>query len=351
MPRSFPDLRKSENWYGLLPQMLDIEQKWLLEHGGALLQLLPASKKAYLGAAITLWDQALYVSADGMGHFAAHVLRSILERVAFLWATSKDVGLDSAGVINAYESHDRKRRKLTTDNIIETARSKDSDIGTLYDEMLSRYYSHLSHLDGVSVDWGNKYSKKLVLGAQLLPLLLLFDVGYCLIRVVRHLLSEHGTTVKEPTAGKAANEYSVRDYVRVATYLMCERHSRRSPVSLALLIQGVKGIQGDIGLTDIYRGGMEVCRYGAPPSKPELTQIAEMAIFAVGRHDVKRVVAECKEVTHQGERYELRWPKEWDVSYVAVTMMAGGARQDFPLFDYVTAFVGWIDQCHSSSAT
>ncbi len=94
---------------------------------------------------------------------------------------------------------------------------------------------------------------------------------------------------------------------------------------------------------------MDVCRFGDPASKPELKQIAEMALFAVGRHDEKRVVAECKEVTQQGERYELRWPKEWDVSYVAVSLVVGGARQDFPLFDYVTAFVGWIDKCHSAS--
>jgi hypothetical protein len=344
-PRTyFQELSKSELWFGLLPEMLNIEERWLVTHGSVLYGALSDDRQPYLAASISLWEQALWASSNGSAHFAAHVLRSILERVAFLWATSAAVGMSPNTIICAYESDDRKLRRQTTDAVIEVACRNDAELGILYNKMLSRYYSHLSHLDGVSIDKNCKYSKKFARGAQLLPLLLLFDVGNCLIRVIEHLLREQELQTKPFTGGRSGHEFSAEEYIRAATHVMCEKHSRKNAVSLALLINGIQGIQGQVGLTDIYRGGMEVYRYGDPSHKPEAKKIAELAIFAVGRGDERRIVAERKEDTSKGERYEVRWPKEWDVTYAAIGMVARHPIKKFQLFDYVTEFVKWMDQ-------
>jgi hypothetical protein len=209
--------------------------------------------------------------------------------------------------------------------------------------MLSRYYSHLSHLDGISFDQIPK--RKFIHGTQILPMLLLFDVGNCLVNVMEHLLFENKIASEAFTGGRTGHEFKAAEYVRASTYVMCEKHSRKKPVPLSLLLKNIAGINGDIGLTGIYRGGMEIFRYGDAASRPELEKIKECAIFAIGNADSKRIVVDLKDIKPKGERYELRWPKDWEVTYSAIAMVSRHATEQFELFDYITDFVSLIQQC------
>lgn len=337
-PPLFEQIKKSELWYGLLPELLSSEHKWLIEHGQKVFGLLSENQRPYLMTAITLWEQALFTSSQGNANFAAYTLRSILERAAFLWATSKEIGLDPEIIITSYESDNKRLRRQTTDSIIDAAGVKDTDIQILYDEMLSRYYSHLSHLDAITIDETNKNKNKLKVGSQILPLLLLFDVGNCIVKVIEHLLKENSIQPTPFTGGRKGHEFSASDYIRAATYVMCEKHSRKKAIRLGMLITSIAEFKGKIGLTDIYRGGMEIYRYGDPSDKPELSKIKEFSLFAVGHADQRRIVANLDESTSKGERYTLRWPKEWDITYAAIGMIARNP-QKYELFDYVTEFV------------
>jgi len=337
-PTLFQEIKKSELWYRLLPELVDSEHKWLIENGRKVFGFLSDNQRPYLMTAITLWEQALSASSNGNGNFAAYSLRSILERVAFLWATSQEIGLDPEAIISAYESNNKKERRQTTDSIIDASCQKDSDIEVLYDEMLSRYYSHLSHLDVITIDEANKNKNKLKSGSQILPLLLLFDVGNCISKVISHLLKENSIETIPFTGGQTGHEFNAVDYVRAATYVMCEKHSRKKAIKLGILFNNVAEFKGQIGIIDIYRGGMEVYRYGDSADKPEVDKLKGFSLFAIGQANQKRIVVELKESTPKGEKYLLRWPKEWDITYAAIGMIARNP-QKYELFDYVTEFV------------
>jgi len=137
----FEELAKSELWFGLLPELLNIEQKWIALNGITLEKHLSITQRPYMANA----------TRNRQGGFACQVLRSILERTAFLWATSDELGQDPEEITAAYSSNNRKQRRQITDLLIDSAKTKDSEINILYDVILSRYYNHLSHLDSLSI--------------------------------------------------------------------------------------------------------------------------------------------------------------------------------------------------------
>lgn len=338
----FDEMQKSDLWYGLLPELLYLERKWIALNGIALEKHLSDSRRPYLFNAIALWEQALNATMNGQGGFASHVLRSVLERAAFLWATSDEFGRDAKEIVDAYSSADRKLRRQTTDDIMDLAVSKDAELGVLYDEVLSRYYNHLSHLDTLSVSPTDKNAPKLTARLSALAVLHVFDVGVCLGRSIEHQLKERKIKVRPFEGGRKGHEYDPVRYVRVAEYVMCEKHTRKNAVRLGMLINGMQDVTGRVGLTDVYRGGMEVIRYGDVSDKPTHESISELAIFAVGNQtDSSRIKVKLVEENSKGQRYELNWPKEWDLTFPLVALLARNP-QEFPIFDYVTEFIEQI---------
>jgi len=338
----FNVMSKSELWYGLLPELLHIERKWIALNGINLEKHLSPAQLPYLANAISLWEQALNATMNGQGVFACHVLRSILERTAFLWSISSDIGKDSEVIVDGYASSDRKERRKITDELVDAAKSKDSEVGLLYDEILSRYYNHLSHLDSLSIDPKDKNAPKLTERLSALAPLHVFDVGACLGRAIERLLKERSLEVRPFEGGKEGHRYDPIRYVRAAEYVLCEKHSRNKAIELRLLMKNIKEISGDIGITDIYRGGMEIIRYGNTSDIPSHAAISGISIFAVGnKSDLSLVKAKLIEQQETRQRYELSWPKQWDLSYMLIAMMARNP-QEFPLFDYVTEFIGQL---------
>jgi len=85
-------MSKSKLWFGLFPELLNIVCIWLNKNSALLQSSLDEKQQPFLFTAIALWNQALMVTSEGEAYFAAHTLRSILERVAFLWGTLKEIG-------------------------------------------------------------------------------------------------------------------------------------------------------------------------------------------------------------------------------------------------------------------
>jgi len=338
----FNAMSKSELWYGLLPELLHIERKWITLNGINLEKHLPASQLPYLSNAIILWEQALNATMNGQGGFASHVLRSILERSAFLWATSNEIGQDPEKIISGYSSTDRKQRRRITDDLIDAAKTKDTEVGLLYDEILSRYYNHISHLDTLSVDPADKNAPKLSARLSALAPLHVFDVGVCLGRAIEHLLTECNIKILPFEAGRVEHRYDPVKYVRAAEYVMCEKHSRNKAIELRMLMTNMKEITGQVGITDVYRGGMVIIRYGEVSDKPTHEVISGLSIFAIGnKTDQSSVKAKLVDEQEETQQYELSWPKQWDITYALIALMARNP-QEFPMFDYVTEFVGQL---------
>jgi hypothetical protein len=121
----FDSLSKTDHWFSMLPELLEIENRWLLEHGENIFKISSVTRQPYIESAIALWHEAHWVAANDKAYFAGHALRSILERVAFLWATSKEGGEDPGAILEHYASSDRKRRRWATELILVLAFSKD----------------------------------------------------------------------------------------------------------------------------------------------------------------------------------------------------------------------------------
>jgi hypothetical protein len=205
--------------------------------------------------------------------------------------------------------------------------------------ILSRYFGHISHLDRVPISFDDPKDKLLAVRSRTIPLFLLFDVGHCVANLVGRLLEVQGITAPTIVTGRSGrvNPYK---FMRVAAYIMCERHTVNKGASLGILYKKVKDIVGDVGITDFYRGGMELYRYGSEADKkPTHEAIAEFSIFVIGKVDKDQIKVKLERAAPKGEKYRISWPKTLEIDGSALALKASDNTDPIPFFDYVTEFV------------
>ena len=84
---------------------------------------------------------------------------------------------------------------------------------------------------------------------------------------------------------------------------------------------------------------MEVVRYGEMLERPSHNSISRVSMFAIGNKvDQNLVKVKLVDEQEKMQRYELNWPKQWDLTSALIGIIARGP-QDFPMFDYVTEFM------------
>ena len=210
---AYADMDKSELWYALIPELLDTQLRWIVDNGSKL--ILDDEIKPYFAVAAALLEDAIVVAGNNLQYFSAHALRSILERIALLWSVLPEVELHPTDLVEAFESNDRKKRTTATDSIFDAAIKKDPEIRILHD-MLSRYFSHISHLDRVEIKGLNDRDKLLAARANLIPYLLIFDVSHCLTTFIKSLLIAQGVT-PSPLTGGRVGQFTPINYIRTAT--------------------------------------------------------------------------------------------------------------------------------------
>lgn len=352
LPLFAEDLAKNDSWPSYIGQMIDAEFIWVAKNKASL--GLPTDLEPYFATALRLWETAIVVSANRAQHFAAFSLRSILERVALLWAAHPNVSLNTTQLVADFESDNYPIRKAASDTIFDAARKQDQMLKELYD-MLSRYYGHISHLDRVPVKYDDPKDRLLAARSVTTPLFLLFDVGHCVLNLVSKLLTVQGKTPPPVVSGRSQKVNPYR-FMRVASHVMCEKHSVGKPVKLGVLYNNIAGISGSVGITNIYRGGMEVYRYRADGEKPALVpsheQMAEFALFAVGYQDKDAIKVKLEGKYPKGEKFLVSWDKSFEIDGSCLANIASQNISDtYPFFDYISAFIKAIKDHEKVKAT
>jgi len=339
----FEKMNKADQWYGLLPEIINLTYAWINAEKPKL--ALPNSVWPYFNYTLSLWESSNIIAGNGHEYFAVQSLRSILKRISLLWSTSTESGLDVEQILEDFKSDNISVRKLASQNIMDFAESKDSDFKLLY-EMLSRYFSHVSNLDPIRINLEIPKDQLLSTRSTTLPILLILETGMCIVNCISSLLQSQGSTPSELTGGRVGHfSYSIKKYLRIAEYVMCEKHTRNSGIPLATLYKGVKDVQEEIGITNIYRGGMELFRYGKPDEKPEIKNIAKFSLFAVGKAEESEVHVKLISKTVKKEQYQVSWPKWWEIDATAILQIAAQKREGlFPLFDFIEDFIKVVNE-------
>ena len=178
-----------------------------------------------------------------------------MSAVALLWTAHPNVSLDTVQLVADFESDNYRVRKAASDAIFNEARTQDKMLKELYD-ILSRYYSHISHLDRVPLKYDEPKDRLLAARSVTIPLFLLFDVGHCVLNFVSELLISQGKTAPPVVCGRSQKVNPYR-FMRVASHVMCEKHSVSRAVKFGVLYNNSAGISGNVGITNHLQG-----RYG-----------------------------------------------------------------------------------------
>lgn len=343
----YAHLDTSQYWYGLLPEIIVIQRLWIEKHLAEL--EIEDELKPYLRNAISLHHTALIVAGNDKAYFSLYSLRAILERVALTWTTHSSSPLTTKDVLEKLRSNNISKRVRVTQSFIELAGKYDPVFTTLYD-MVSQYFAHASKMDGVALGNTSDKDKLLQMRAKVLPLFLLLDAGQRIHVLIRTLLEDQGKEANVLDGGRKPHfSYDLDRYVRICTYVACEKHSRRKGVPISTLFKNIKGIEGQVGINDIYRGGMKLIRFGNPETRPSPEEIAGFSLWAVGKGHDDKVNVKCESVEENREIYTLSWPKTLELDSTGLSMIAShGQGHEFPFFDYIDQFLKVIDQ-HGST--
>jgi len=332
----FKALEKSDHWEGYLPQMIGAEFEWAIRQSKKV--KLPPNMVPYFETVRNLWHSAMVVAGNGDQNFAVYGLRAILERVALLWTLNPDVGLDPNTCIKQLEGNNRKVRVSAVSKMLDSAKEMDVELESLYD-ILSRYYGHISHLDRVPISLGSPKNRLLALRARTIPLFLLFDVGHRVTNLIWGLLELQRIEPSRIVCGRN-KKINPEKFMRIAAYIMCERHSQNRGVNLGILYNEVKDIVGQVGITNIYRGGMDLYRYGsADDLKPSHEALADFSIFVIGPVEKEAIKVKRLRSAPKGEAYRVSWPKAFEIDGSALALRASVEADAPPFFDYVSEFV------------
>lgn len=330
-------LDPSPHWYGILPEITVIQGSWIQQH---LEQLtLPDEVSPYLKNAINQHHTALIVAGNNRAYFALYSLRAILERVAIGWAVHSSNPLDPVDIILRLSDDSMDVRKRATQDFMEEAHQLDPSFTQLYD-MVSQYFAHASKMDGMVLGHESEKDQLLLMRTRVLPLLLLLDAGQRFVTLIEKLLVDQCIDYKPPTGGRSPEfSFNLDWYVRMCAYVMCEKHSPKRGVAIATLHENIGEIEGRVGINTIYRGGMEVSRFGDPNKKPDPSDIASFAWFGIGKGHDDKVKVKCEKIETNGELYRLNWPKSLELDSTGLAFVASHGRGSLEFFDYITAFL------------
>jgi len=337
----YAKIKPSTYWYGLIPELICIQGIWIKEHFKKI--RLPDELVPYISNAINQHHTALIIAGNNREYFALYSLRSILERVAMGWSAHSSATIEPQDIVDRLASENADKRKRATQDFMDFAHSKDSILSRLYD-MVSQYFAHASKMDGIALKYQSEKDMLLLKRIRVLPLLLLLDVGSRLVTLIQALLDDQEIVYDLPVGGRVPEfSFNIDWYVRLCTYVMCEKHSPKRGIDIRILYKNIKGIQGEIGINTIYRGGMEVVRFGDSSEMPDPGEIASFAWYAIGRNHDDKVKVKCVNKSSNGELYLLNWPKHLELEGAGLAMIAASNNGNLDFFDYITTFLKVIE--------
>jgi hypothetical protein len=101
----FDDIRKRDEWFSLIPDILYVQDKWIWKVSKNL--KLHILIRPYFDYAVHLWRESIIMSGNDHSYFAVHSLRAVLERVALTYTSIEytEIDIESVG-FNAAKSTD-----------------------------------------------------------------------------------------------------------------------------------------------------------------------------------------------------------------------------------------------------
>lgn len=338
----FDHFTKFDYWYGLLPELATRQAIWLEKH----LKLIqwPNEFQGNVETAVSLHHQALILTGNDRPYLALYLMRPILERVALGWTIDSTNPLEISDMLNGLKSENQKLRRTTTQSFVEEVKSFDPLFQPIYD-MVAQYFAHASNMDNVAVGGVSEKDKLFMVRARIMPLILIMDVAQRLIGLFESIMENQSINFDKLVGGRDPNlfQFDIGNYLRLCSYVTCEKHTPANGVPISTLVSNSKNIQGDVGLNSIYRGGMNVVRMGTPDTKPHPKDIADFCVFAIGRGKDETVKVKLIKEGPDGEEYKLSWSKDYELDAISLTTVAAQPR-DIPFFDYITSFLKLVDE-------
>ena len=332
----FNHFKKFDYWYGLLPELAIQQAIWLEKYSKQL--SWPSEFERNIETTVSLHHQALILAGNDRAYLALYLMRPILERTALGWTLDANNPLDISDMLERLESDNQKIRRTATQEFVEQVKPFDQEFTPIYD-MVAQYFAHASNMDNVVVGDVSDKDKLFAVRAKILPLILIMDVAQRLIALFENLMIKEKIGYVKLIGGFG---FDINQYVRLCSYVTCEKHTPAFGVPISTLITGNKDVRGKVGLNSVYRGGMNVVRIGKPDDKPHPKDIADFSVFAIGKGKDETVTVKLIKEGPQGEEYKLSWSKDYELDAIALSTVAA-QNKNIPFFDYITSFLKLVD--------
>jgi hypothetical protein len=359
---------KVEEWWALLPHNLVITSDWININLQLLNKHISPELSPYLNYVAVLYNRTIEISSHGISWEAVIVARTILERIAYIeviatnqelsrtttkrkWCffkqkTTKTYSPDD--ILAAISSSDKKLRTQLSRLILERCEDIFPDLVRLYNHEFSQYFTHVSNFDQVisraelSSTLRETYKNRL----QFMPLLLLMETGEVICKGMELLFDHYGINpTGRRTQGKPGHEYSILAYNRLCFRVMMDQHNKQLPLGVRALLNNI-GEFGNrrIGLTDIYRGGMQVVIYGDVSHPPSDERILGLSVMGIGPNQRPLRL----KVIDQGNdwiKYEIQWRKHIEVTQTAVSFVAMNLQnENLEMPEYMNSLISFLER-------
>lgn len=359
---------KVEEWWALLPHNLVITSDWININLQLLNKHISPELSPYLNYVAVLYNRTIEISSHEISWEAVIVARTILERIAYIeviatnqelsrtttkrkWCffkqkTTKTYSPDD--ILAAISSSDKKLRTQLSRLILERCEDIFPDLVRLYNHEFSQYFTHVSNFDQVisraelSSTLRETYKNRL----QFMPLLLLMETGEVICKGMELLFDHYGINpTGRRTQGKPGHEYSILAYNRLCFRVMMDQHNKQLPLGVRALLNNI-GEFGNrrIGLTDIYRGGMQVVIYGDVSHPPSDERILGLSVMGIGPNQRPLRL----KVIDQGNdwiKYEIQWRKHIEVTQTAVSFVAMNLQnENLEMPEYMNSLISFLER-------
>lgn len=360
MGRSFRarlnELERTDKWYGVIIDAYSHDYHWLVAHHSTFVSELQRKWRWLMPYALNARRLFHFIDSNlwtGDGLPASLVLRNLLERVALINFGRRSSTDDFQKALCDLQGDDRGARVRLTECLIKRLDQDFAGAEVLFN-VLSRYFSHVSYAEtlssspATSLFFADDYYKPTGIEATYT---VFFMVAFDVLDIYCQLI-ESTASVPERIYSMRQGTTSARDMIYVCRELFGGRVTKSRPLHVRVLLRGAAGIPGELGIDAVYRGRMDIHRFGDKPPPP-LSKIKEAAVFAIGSEvDISK---EVKAFFHRdlpnGEKYQLKWKEGLDYTRVLVMLVSASVlmvgRHEY--FDYIAPVLNELSSAKSSN--
>jgi len=335
-------------WFSALLSAYLSETKWIYNHQGLVIDLVEKDKlflMPYMINTCRVFKKIDKNLKSGDGMISSFLLRGFLERIALISYGLNHTKDEFKEVIDSFMSNDTGRRQGATDTFLNHLQTIFPLSKQIYN-LLSRYFSHISYVESfsnrckVSENFADDYMNNdgSMHYGYLLYVVIVFDV----INLYSKLIEKH-------VANKSERKYITRKFsvknekiIFICKSLFGGYFTKKNPLKISMLYKNVKNMNGDVGITNVYKNKMQIVWFGKD-DKPNFELLKEMAIFIVGsNHNYKKhLKIYCRSKDKNSATYEIEWDKSLHYNKTAILFASTNIEEstDSIFIDYIDKFM------------